>query len=287
MNDLSLFVSDLHGKVSRYEKFFHYIEHQNPGAVFIGGDILPSSILHSFRAGENKPDFVSDYLAHKFEILKKKLGENYPRVFIIMGNDDPKIEEETLIQYEKSQLWEYIHNKIVTLGEHQILGYSYVPPTPFLLKDWERYDIDHQVPPLCIHPTDGFLTTSKDNIDFQTTMRDDLSQLGSGIKEGNAICLFHSPPYNTGLDRIDMDGVSVDDRKMDVNVGSKAIREFIEQKKPFITLHGHIHESSRITGLWKELINQTTSLSAAYDGQGLAVVKFRLSDPMDAERIIL
>jgi uncharacterized protein len=287
MNDLCLFVSDLHGKISRYEKLFLFIEKQVPKAVFIGGDILPSSIMHSFRAGDNKPEFVSDYLAAKFGALQKKLGLNYPRIFIIMGNDDPKIEEEALIEYDKKGLWEYIHGKVVDFEQYQVMGYSYVPPTPFLLKDWERYDVDENIQPLCVHPSVGFHTTNQEAENPKATIRDDLRNISSELKPGKTICLFHSPPYNTALDRVNMDGISVEDQKIDVHVGSKAISEFIELQKPYVTLHGHIHESSRLTGSWTEKTEYTSSFSAAYDGTGLAMIKFKASAPQDAERIIL
>jgi uncharacterized protein len=287
MNDFCLFVSDLHGKVSRYEKLFEYIDRQLPKAVFIGGDILPSSVLHSFRAGNNKPDFISDYLAPKFGALKRKLGDYYPRVFIIMGNDDPRIEEGALIEYDKKDFWEYIHGKIVEFGQYQVMGYSYVPPTPFLLKDWERYDIDQQVPPLSVRPTDGFHTTSQEEENPLITIQDDLQRIGKDLEGSNAICMFHSPPYQTALDRVNMDGLLVEDQKIDIHVGSKAISEFIRQQKPLITLHGHIHESSRLTGSWSEITGETTSFSAAYDGTGLAIVKFDPAIPANAERIII
>ncbi|TVQ91641.1 MAG: hypothetical protein EA393_04425 [Bacteroidetes bacterium] len=287
MNDICLFVSDLHGKVNRYERFFRYVEKVKPYAVFLGGDLLPSSILHSFRAGENMPDFVSDFLAERFQNLKDKLLDEYPRVFLIMGNDDPGIEEKPVLEHEKKGLWEYIHDKIVPLGEYTVMGYSFVPPTPFLLKDWEKYDISKQVQPGCIAPDEGFRTIDINNKKEKSTIKQDLTEITKKLPGKPLICLFHSPPYHTGLDRAALDGVKVEDNTVDVHVGSKAIKEFIEQQSPYLTLHGHIHESSRLTGVWKEKINKTIAISAAFEGPGLAVVEFLLSDPLKADRIVL
>lgn len=287
MNDHCLFVSDLHGKVNRYEKLLAFIEKTVPAGVFIGGDLLPSSILHSFRAGENKPDFVSDYLAGRFGELKERMGDNYPRVFIIMGNDDPRSEEEQLNSFERKGLWEHVHGKTVTFGRYMVAGYAFVPPTPFLLKDWEKYDVVNQVQPGCISPSEGFRTTNtKENIE-KTSIRKDLQKFTDDIEFSRMVFLFHSPPYRTGLDRAALDGVKVGDEKVDEHVGSVAIKEFIENKKPYLTLHGHIHESSRLTGVWKEKIKETVAVSAAFEGPGLAVIKFSLSDPYLAERVIL
>ena len=74
---------------------------------------------------------------------------------------------------------------------------------------------------------------------------------------------------------------------MDVNVGSIAIRRFIEERQPLLTMHGHIHESARLSGSWKDQIGRTTMLSAAHDGPELAVVKFTLEDPEKASRELL
>ena len=287
MTDYCLFVSDLHGKVNRYERFFKLLEKEKPLAVFLGGDLLPSSILHSFRAGENMPDFVTDYLADKLQNLKNKMGKDFPKIFLIFGNDDPRIEETAVIEYEKKGLWNYVQNKTIGLGDYHVMGYAYVPPTPFLLKDWEKYDVDRNVQPGCIPPTEGFRTVDLDNNIEKTTIRSDLKKIPENLPMERTVFLFHSPPYHTGLDRAALDGIKVEENDVDVHVGSKAIKEFIEQKKPYLTLHGHIHESSRLTGVWKEKLDQTIAISAAFEGPGLAVVKFRLSDPYMAERIIL
>ena len=38
---LCFFVSDLHGKIDRYQKLFSFIKTEKPAAVFIGGDLFP------------------------------------------------------------------------------------------------------------------------------------------------------------------------------------------------------------------------------------------------------
>ena len=51
------FVSDLHGKISRYQKLFALIESDLPEAVFFGGDLLP----HVMMSHSLYDDFASDY----------------------------------------------------------------------------------------------------------------------------------------------------------------------------------------------------------------------------------
>jgi Icc-related predicted phosphoesterase len=51
-------------------------------------------------------------------------------------------------------------------------------------------------------------------------------------------------------------------------------------------LHGHIHESARITGEWKDQIGRTVMLTAAHDGPELALVEFDPENVPAAKRSI-
>jgi Icc-related predicted phosphoesterase len=90
----------------------------------------------------------------------------------------------------------------------------------------------------------------------------------------DTIFLFHSPPYQSCLDTADLQGKKVDHAPVDVHVGSIAIQNFIKNKQPLVTLHGHVHESVRITGCWKEKKGRTYCFTAAHDGPELALVRF-------------
>jgi Icc-related predicted phosphoesterase len=57
-------------------------------------------------------------------------------------------------------------------------------------------------------------------------------------------------------------------------VGSIAIRRFIETRQPLLTLHGHIHESARLSSSWRDFIGRTHCFSAAHDGPELALIQF-------------
>jgi Icc-related predicted phosphoesterase len=79
----------------------------------------------------------------------------------------------------------------------------------------------------------------------------------------------------------------LDNIPADTHVGSIAMRKIIEQKQPLLTLHGHVHESARITGSWKDKIGKTLCFTAAHDGKELALVKFDLNKPEEAVRELL
>ena len=54
-----------------------------------------------------------------------------------------------------------------------------------------------------------------------------------------------------------------------------------------ITMHGHIHESGRLTGSWNDRIGDTVCFGAAHDGPELALIKFDSAAPIKAERTLL
>lgn len=274
------FVTDLHGKTSRYQALINEIKKELPDVVLFGGDLLPGfNTLYG--------DFINEYLIPLFEDLKNELKNKYPKIFIIMGNDDPRIEEEKLILAEKRGIWDYIHEKKITYKDFDFYGYAYVPPTPFRLKDWEKFDVSNYVDIGCVSPLEGSRTVKVNPVDIEYyTIAKDLQKLMPD-DISKAICLFHSPPYQTHLDRADLDGKIIDHVQVDVHVGSIAIKNFIESKKPKITLHGHIHESSRITGYWQQKLKETYSYSAAWDETELALVKFDPEYPEKAERVLL
>ena len=99
--------------------------------------------------------------------------------------------------------------------------------------------------------------------------------------------MFHSPPYQTALDRAALDGRMVDHVPMDVHVGSIAVQRLIEERRPMLTLHGHIHEAPRLTGTWRDQIGRTHAFTAAHDGPELALVRFDLDDLEAATRELL
>ena len=96
---------------------------------------------------------------------------------------------------------------------------------------------------------------------------------------------FGRAPYFGWFDIVD--GKIVDHAPIDVHVGSIAIQRFIQKKQPLLTLHGHVHESTRITGHWKEKFGKTHSFNAAHDGSELALIRFRTDDLENATRVLI
>jgi len=283
----SLFVSDLHGSISRYEKLFNIISNEEPELVFIGGDILPS-FTHDIVSSEIIDDFIEDYIIKNLLLLKERMNKKYPVINIILGNDDLIIEEEKLIDSAKYKIFNYISNNKIEFNGIKIFGYSYVPPTPFMLKDWEKYDVSRYIDPGCVSPEEGFRSVKVEkSVIKYSTIKDDLHKLTKNEDLSNAVFLFHSPPYKTNLDRVANDGKYYEHVPLDLYAGSIAIKKFIEEKQPLLTLHGHIHESTRLTGSWKDKIGNTHCFNASHDGKELSLIKFDLNNLEDAVRILI
>jgi Icc-related predicted phosphoesterase len=283
-----LCAADLHGRVDRYRKLVAAVRRIRPAAVFLGGDLLPFPVPH--RPGDAAPirDFLGDFVIPAFGALREEMGAAYPRVFVILGNDDPAVEEAAVRAGEDSGLWDYAHGRRVAFGEFEVYGYACVPPTPFQFKDWERYDVSRYVPPGSVSPEEGIRSVSVPaSVIRHATIQGDLAALTADAAMDRAVLLFHTPPHETVLDRAALDGKRIDHVPLDVHVGSIAVRRFIDTRQPWITLHGHVHESARLTGAWRQRIGRTHLFGAAHDGPELALVQFDPRHPDAATRELL
>ena len=249
MTARALFVSDLHGRTPRYEKLLAAIRSEHPAAVFIGGDILPTgAFVASLDPAHD--DFIRDYLAPAFLALRDATRARLPA-----RARDPRQRRPALGGGGRSRAapracWEYVHDARSSSRPCTVYGYACVPPTPFLLKDWERYDVSRYVDPGCVSPEEGARSVPVDAT--RGALRHD--RRGSRARSpATTISRARSSSstrrrYQTPLDRAALDGKSVDHVPLDLHIGSIAIRRFIEARQPLITLHGHVHESARLTG---------------------------------------
>ena len=285
---LCFFVSDLHGDIDRYEKLFKAVSRERPEAVFLGGDILPAFWKgRGFR--ENwPPDFINGFLVKNLKALRLEMKGFYPRIFVIMGNDDQRFNEATVLDAALGGVWEYIHNRRVIFKDYAVFGYAFVPPTPFRLKDWERYDVSRYTDPGAVSPEEGFysLPVAEQEKKY-ATIQNDLDRLTEQADLAKAIFLFHSPPYQTNLDVSFLKAKMIDHVPLDRHLGSIAIRRFIERRQPLLTLHGHIHEATNLSQSWRDRLGRTHCFSAAHDGPELALIRFNPEKLEEAERRLL
>jgi len=284
----SFFTSDLHGSLHRYKALFSVVAEEAPEIVLLGGDLFPSPFAKWSSDEAGGSDFLAEFLIPELTQLRERMGPAFPRILLIPGNDDPKDAQDDLLSAEPGGLWTYLHGQRADLGRFQVFGYACVPPTPFLWKDWERYDVSRYVPPGCVSPEEGWRTGDGAELDVKYgTIKDDLDHLAAGVDLERSVFLFHTPPHETLLDRAALDGEMIDHVPLDLHVGSIAVRRFIEERQPLLTLHGHIHESARLTGSWRDRIGETHLFTGAHDGPELALVRFDLEHLDQATRELL
>lgn len=282
-----LFTSDLHGNLTQYQKLFEKAYLENAEAIIIGGDIAPKDLKH--RTIKDQKLFIEKKL---FSVIKRFNEKNKKRnhkcsIFILLGNDDFRSNIQVLKQNEKKIGFTFLNSNQKRLHEDfKIAGYSYVPLTPFIYKDWEKLDLIKKSEiglrgNILLEGTkirnNKFIKIKFNPKKRNNTIEKDLMKLVKGSRR--TILVTHSPPVNTRLDMIDKN----------IHVGSAAVRKIIEKKQPYLTLHGHIHETVGISGGFKENIKKTISMCSGNDhrGENLAIIKFNLYDPKKAVREII
>jgi Icc-related predicted phosphoesterase len=252
-----LFCSDLHGEVHLYGELLELSDSTEADWILLGGDLLPSSISEGGYEEllRRQKRFVEDFL---LPLFRKMLQGKKRRIGLIPGNWD--------LGY--SYLFREAMEKVVDLNQrlyrsergYEILGYGFVPPTPFRPKEFEKMDdLDSPWPPQKNpsyikgeEETEGLIPV--DPFSFlreRGTIAEDLAALPLPLRPERTIFLMHAPPFNTGLDVI----------AGNQHVGSRSIRSFIERTQPRVSLHGHIHEAPQLSGQYLDRIGKTPCLN--------------------------
>ncbi len=295
-----VFTADVHGNEEQYRRLVDYAVRVCADSVVIGGDIAPKGastdavmLGKTEMTPEEFIDWQRRFLEERLPELLQPLREADIPVFVMMGNDDCRINEPVL----EDNGYRTIHGRRVHLTRDiDIAGYSCVPLTRFQLKDWEKFDFSQPPDKLRHHYEErkkrdyncrgvhsqlgGIVPVSfGDAEEMDDSIQKDLKNGVYGPRSDKTVYVMHSPPDNTALDQL-RDGT---------HVGSLAIREFIEEAQPLMTLHGHIHETVDVSGTFREKIGETHCFSAGNDNtrRDLAVVVVDIYKPEEAKRIVI
>ena len=68
------------------------------------GSARSPALLHTVEQ-DAPADFVNDFLAPDFETLRDSLSADYPHVFVILGNDDPRFNAPSFVNAAAGGLW--------------------------------------------------------------------------------------------------------------------------------------------------------------------------------------
>ena len=90
------FATDLHGQTDRYDTLTR-VDHQGSSQLRCSLVEICSLVQRSQRFNPNRLILLHDYLVPTFTRARDSLGMDYPDIFLILGNDDPRCEEEGFV----------------------------------------------------------------------------------------------------------------------------------------------------------------------------------------------
>ena len=154
------------------------------------------------------------------------------------------------------------------------VGCPFSPPSPHFAKDYERLDTaDDELPDFdCAvlgTGSDGIRElTVEEHFRQQPTIEAELATIATPDEPW--ILVAHTPPYDTKLDRLP---------NLDDPIGSKAVRRFVESRRPLCALHGHVHESPEVTGSYCDEIAGVLCINPGQAHGRLQAVLFDSEQP--------
>lgn len=274
------FATDVHGSEVCWRKFVNSGKHYEADVLILGGDMTGKAIIpivelgggrwkydmqdvhydlqdddvaaaerairdHGYYPRRMTPDEVRELSAHPenvddvfreamrdsiqgwVDFADERLAGTGIQCIICPGNDDTSDIDEVLAT-----------SKLMTVGEGNIIdlpeGYQLMSSGWTNLTPWDT-PREEDEPAL----KERIMSVVK-----QATAPPEKLVLG-----------LHAPPYDTQLDvapKIDWETLTVQGQDT-AHVGSKAVREVIDEVQPIASLHGHIHESRAAVRLGRTL----------------------------------
>ena len=269
-----LFVTDLHGSRWKYDRLLELAKQYGVTALVNGGDMLPKD---GDLFEQNR--FITGYLKGHFA----SFNDSEIHYLSYLGNDDLKIFDPLF--EETCRAFPFVHciaQRKIEIEGYEFIGMNWVTDYPFRLKDRCRMDSDDYV--FQQQFGSGVLSERGGWKEIENwvayakklpTIEEEMKNLARPKDMAKAVYVIHMPPARLGLDKCSNGD----------EVGSKAIFKFIEKNEPLLTLHGHIHESPRMTGKWFAEVGRTVCIQPGQLGE-LAYVVIDL-DEMKYERFLV
>ncbi|HYM81094.1 MAG TPA: metallophosphoesterase [Candidatus Limnocylindria bacterium] len=247
------FTSDLHGQGALYEQLVAHVATRRPRAVLIGGDLAPHA--GGAEGVVTQRVFLQGFLVEFARRLKE--GSPATDLLLMMGNDDWAANIDCLERHEGT-LWRTLHGRSLEVDGFKVAGLSWVPITPFGIKDWERWEDGDTETPARLDgwvSRDGRIEPHRfDPEQRRPTIAEALDELPDAA--AIEVLVAHSPPRDTVCDMLGSGA----------HVGSRAIRRFVERHQPRLVLAGHIHESPRVSAAYRDRIGVTTVVNPGQFG---------------------
>lgn len=284
-----LFTSDTHVHPAHLDRFLGSARKLLPHAAVIGGDINPNWKGSIAASIEPHVRWIRERLLPRIETFHREHPEM--PFFIDFGNDDITVARR-LLEEKDGTVLHLLHMRVVGLsGDLAVVGYMAVNPTPFRIKDLEKADSrdwDGLSPPGIRRSgsvTTGGIETPCTLDPADGTIEEDLDLLseileGDRWRDSSFVFVSHAPPRDTVLDRIEGGA----------GVGSLAVRRFIERwgrtGRLICSLHGHIHESPRVSGRAWQYVGGVPAFNAGQQKETLRAILLETADPAGSARLV-
>lgn len=256
-----LFTADQHGNIEQYQQIFDHAQSVQADLILFGGDLTPKDPAQRDPVGQRR--FLTHHL---FPLIDRFNSVSNAKIGLIMGNDDFKSNYDFLVSNQSTHGYQVMDQNPIQLHESGLIiaGYAYVPYThSYKGMDWDRRDLKTQTD--ISHRDDiaeeGWFSQGDKKVwgsiwdrMMNHSIDDDLSAIADKdwFNPEKLILVSHAPPFDTCCDYT----------RNDQHVGSRAVRKFIENYQPLLTLHGHIHETVDKTGKFTAKIGRTTVATA-------------------------
>lgn len=278
------FTSDVHGSEVCFLKFLNSAKFYKSDVLILGGDITGKMIVPIVQQDDGT--FVTGYLGNRQmlkndqerQAMEKTIRNSgyYPYLTNKIGME--KLDSDTKFRDELfSKLMADGVKRWITIAEERLKGLKvkcYISPG-----NDDRFEIDEslkssstvicpedQVVSIDDHHemiTSGWANQTPWNSPRETTeekLAEIFNQMISKVQHmENCIFGLHVPPHNTPIDLApELDATlkpvtSGGGGVVMIHVGSHAVRQVIEENKPLLGIHGHIHESNGFVKIGRTL----------------------------------
>src|SRR3989344_1135292 len=112
-----LYVTDVHGDEAVYEALLDKAMKNKVKAIIIGGDATPLMAIYAVNSIQIQRNFLEMYLIPLLENFQKISKMD---IYMMMGNDDYKLNMDVLNKAEKKGILKVMHEKLNKIGDWNI-----------------------------------------------------------------------------------------------------------------------------------------------------------------------
>jgi Icc-related predicted phosphoesterase len=265
------FSSDFHGSHTLYDQLEALLRREKPDLVILGGDIFPEGQDHD--PASTQAAFVRAQLVPRVTAWRQAVRGL--AVACLMGNHDWRRTETAVRAAEDAGGFTLLElQRVWSCNGVNFLGCPFSPPTPHWVKDYERLDTSSDAVPdfgSAIWATESERIREVDAEEHFRGKPAIAAELAAAATPDEPwILVAHAPPCDTKLDKLP---------NLDYPIGSKAVRDFIESRRPLCALHGHVHESPAVTGSYFDEVGGVLCINPGQSHEHLHAVLFDTERP--------